>query len=75
MKRDPAGRLGPRGVRTALLWALRWTLALFIPALILVAALWGLRAMGVFIGAGAGAFIALAMVSAWLDGAFNSVDR
>ena len=74
--RDDNGYRLSRRTRHVIVWMLRWLVALTIPVALLAWALTGSPFAPLVLVALSGvAFVVLAIVGAWADGAFDVLDR
>lgn len=75
MKRDAAGRLGSRRLRQRIVWALRLVFIATVPAAIVAFVSHGTLTAILTAGSLFSAFVALAVLGAWLEGYFEQYDR
>ena len=75
MKRDPAGRLGSRELRQRVVWILRLIFIATLPAAIVAFISYGVLTALLTAGSLFSAFVAVAVLGAWLEGYFERYDR
>lgn len=75
MKRDAAGRLGPKALRHGIVWWLRLMVVALLPAFIVAVVSYGVLTALLTAGVLFSVFIAVAVLGAWLEGAFDLYDR